>query len=94
MVMKAPTDKVTKPVNQKVEEIKQKHIDEQSKSKWASFKSKMSSINKGLTETLKPAGQKISEVSADVGDKFQKSDNKVVKGIRGIIFFIQILEIS
>jgi len=39
---------------------------------------------------MEPASSKIGQLTKTVGEKFETSDNSVVRGIRGNIYFIQI----
>ena len=58
-------------------------LGEKGKSNWQKFKDKAKDLNNSATKALKPLKDKMSEIKKDLGDKFQNSDNKAVKGIRG-----------
>ena len=52
--------KIGETVSSKYEEVKDKHMDEEKKSKWNSFKGKLSNLNKNVGESLKPVGKKYN----------------------------------
>ena len=59
-MVKGKPEKVGEAVNSKVEELKDKHMDEEKKSKWTSIKGKLTSMNKNIGESLKPVGKKYN----------------------------------
>ena len=66
-----------------MEEVKEEKVSEPTKSKWSSFKKGLSNINDKFTKKMKPVSQKIAEGTAEVGKKYDESDNSVIKGFRG-----------
>ena len=46
------------------------------------FKGQCQNLNNLMTEKIKPLNNKLKEVSDDIGDKFDQSENDVIRKVR------------
>lgn len=66
-----------------MEKFGRESFSESTRAKWAGIKEKASALNDKLTVMVKPIGEKVGEMAADLGRKYNSSDNGYVRSFRG-----------
>jgi hypothetical protein len=77
-----PTKKINEATSEKVSKITDEKVSEETKSNWKKVTDKAKEINHEAGELMKPAKEKLSGLTDKIGEKFNKSENSLIRGLR------------